>query len=157
MLSLFRMTWLFRVSSNEATIPRGKHFTLIGCSALRLAHQHFMNYKHFKFDLHFIFNMIAKCPEIPLHDKILLEFELLLLQFRAIKCMESPLSDRDNHGISKENVEAFYKWWLRTRYIINSIYICGSIYGMHFKKWPFNIKILWNQTYFSPCILLFGI
>ena len=65
-----------------------------------------MNYKHFKFDLHFIFNMIAKCPEIPLHDKILLVFELLLLQFRAIKCMESPLSDRDNHGISKENVEA---------------------------------------------------
>lgn len=37
----------------------------------------------------------------------LLEFELLFLQFRAIKCMESPLSDRDNHGISKENVEAF--------------------------------------------------
>ena len=57
------------VSSNEATIPRGKHFTLIGCLALRLAHQHFMNYKHFKFDLHFIFNMISKRPEIPLHDK----------------------------------------------------------------------------------------
>ena len=41
--------------------------------------------------------------------KVLLEFKLPLLQFRAIKCMESSLSDHDNHGISKENVEAFYK------------------------------------------------
>lgn len=128
MLSLFCMTWLFRVSSNEATIPRGKHFTLIGCLALRLAHQHFMNYKHFKFDLHFIFNTISKCPEISSHDKILLEFELTLLQLGAIKCMESPLSDHDNHGILKENVEVFYKWWLRTRYITNSIYIYVWLY-----------------------------
>lgn len=52
--------------------------------------------------------MISKCLEIPQHDKILLELELLLLQFWTIKSVESPLSDCDNHGISKENVKALY-------------------------------------------------
>lgn len=45
-------------------------------------------------------------PSDPQHDKILSELEMLLLQFTAIKCMESPLSNCDNHGISAEKARA---------------------------------------------------
>jgi hypothetical protein len=48
---------------------------------------------------------------------------LLLLQFRAIKCVESPLSDCDNHGISEENVEALCNEGLVAIHNTNSIYI----------------------------------
>lgn len=106
-----------------------------------------MNYKHFKFDSHFIFNMISKWLEISQHDKILLELELLLLQFWTIKGMESPLSGCDNHGISKWNVEALYKWWLKGLthhqfhiYRYTYIYMHTHIHGIYFKKQIFNIK-----------------
>lgn len=135
MLSLFCMTWLSRVSSDDATIPTGKHLTLIMMLVLRPAHQPFMNYKHFKFDSHFIFNMISKCLEIPQRDKILLELELLLLQFWTMKSVKSPLSDCDNHGISKENVKALYNDGLGASHITQ---IDVDIYFL--KSRFFNIK-----------------
>lgn len=123
MLSLFCMTWPSWVSSDDATVPTGKHLTLIMMLVLRPAHQPFMNNKYFKLDSHFIFNMFSKCLEIPQHDKILSEWELLLLQFWAIKCVESPLSDYDNHGISEENAEALYNDGLVPIHITSSIYM----------------------------------
>lgn len=124
MLSLFCMTWLCQVSSDNATVPTGKHLTLIMMLVLKPAHLPFMNYKHFKFDSRFIFNMISKCLEMPQHDKILVGSELLFLRCWTIKCGESLLSDCDNHGISKERVEALYNDGFRASCINNFTHMC---------------------------------